>query len=578
MPSPVATALLYWRTARNLEPRQWVYRPLRRLQRLLPDTRTYAAPPADEGRLRTIAECVERWGPGSIEVRLVRADEVLGGVFRFLGHAERLQPVDWTTRHVSHLWSYNLHYFDYALDLAWAWRATGRREYADRFRELAESWIAATSSRTGDGWEPYALSVRITNWVYAAALLGDALDAATRGSLWTSVARQTRALTRRLEFDVLGNHLQRNYQALLVGSAPFADAESESIRRAASRALWSEMRTQVLPDGVHFERSPLYHALALHDFLHAYALCGVLDDAPPADVAPRIRAMLDAFGILSRRDGALHLFNDSAHGVGPSRAEVDQLGRLVVGRGVPSPSGALSLPDAGYYGWDDEARGERLLIDCGEPGPGCQPGHAHCDLLSFELIARGRPVVVDAGVAGYAGDPFREYVRSTRAHNTASVGGREQSEVWGVFRMARRAEVVEATLDTATGFRFSGAYRPYYDRGVTHRRVVERQEGRWVVTDRVIGARGADLRSYLHLHPDFDVRVEDGAVVASAPDLHVRIEPFGADDVRVARGETTPMQGWHCPEFGRAVPAAVVELSVRANDERAFGVVLHASG
>src|SRR5690606_2555175 len=70
--------------------------------------------------------------------------------------------------------------------------------------------------------------------------------------------------------------------------------------------------------------------------------------------------------------------------------------------------------------------------------------HAHCDLLSFELDLAGLPFAVDAGVSGYADAPLREFVRSTRAHNTVVIGGREQSEIWGVYRVARMAEVMRA--------------------------------------------------------------------------------------------------------------------------------------
>jgi hypothetical protein len=248
------------------------------------------------------------------------------------------------------------------------------------------------------------------------------------------------------------------------------------------------------------------------------------------------------------------------------------MARRVCGRGIPDPAGRLALPDGGYWGYADPGAGERLLADCGEPGPAYQPGHAHCDLLSFELDLAGRPVVVDAGTSGYGGDPLRAFQRSTRAHNTVSVDGGEQAETWGTFRMARRPVVRGGGAQLGPdGFRFYGAYSPYHAPGVVHHREIRRGGEGWTVADRVEGAPGAPLQSYLHLHPDFDVRVAGGEVVARAGAVEVRVRPFGVDGVSVHRGARGPDQGWYAPEFGVALPAPALELVVNANRGSAFG-------
>ena len=251
----------------------------------------------------------------------------------------------------------------------------------------------------------------------------------------------------------------------------------------------------MLDDGGHYERSPMYHQLAAADFLETVGLLAAAGEAVPGDARRRVGTMVEAMGALCRPDGSLHLFNDAAQGEAPPLAHLAALGERLLGARPLAAEGAFALPRTGYFGWADAERGERFVIDCGPPGPLYQPGHAHCDLLSFELDLGGAPLVVDAGVSGYEGDPLREYVRSTRAHNTVAIGGREQSEVWGTFRVARRAEVEGTPRHEASsdgGYRFEGAYRPYHDRGAVHRRTVERSAEGWRVTDRVAGrARGA---------------------------------------------------------------------------------------
>lgn len=573
----VRRGLLYLRTVRHLRWRQWSYRPLRRVQRLLP---VPGGPPlrVDEARAARMAEAVAAWGPGDAGARLRQAEEVLAGRFTFLNHTETLPSVDWRRRHVGHLWSYNLHYFDYAPDLAWAFCATGDARFARRFEELAEGWIAATADGAGDGWEPYPLSLRAVNWTHALLLFGDGLRAGARERLAASLARQFTVLERRLEWHILANHLQKNLCALVTGGLLFAGEPAERWRRTGARHLWREVEEQVLPDGGHFERSPMYHAIALGDLLELLLLLRACGEPAPAPAVERIGRMAAAFGRLSRPDGSLHLLNDSAGGVAPARGRLDALARAALGRGVEETDGVWELPRTGFLGYNGAAAGERLIVDCGAPGPPYQPGHAHCGLLGFELDLGGRPVFVDSGVSGYDGDPFREYVRSTRAHNTVAIAGREQSEVWGTFRLARRARVLYAEADAGEGgCRIRAACRPYHDRRAVHHRVVERADGGWTVTDRVDGARGAPLQSWLHLHPDAAVEVAGGGVTARFPGVTVRVEPFGADRLDVVRGARDPVQGWHCPEFGRALPAPVLELRVERNDGGAFGYRIRAT-
>jgi uncharacterized heparinase superfamily protein len=566
-------ALLYARTARHLRPVQWFYWPLRRIQAAFPPATLEVRGAAVDHRVSSsLARVVAGWGPGDRTSRVNRAEAIVADTFCFLGHAETLPEIDWKRRYVSHLWSYNLHYFEYAIDLAWAYRTTGDDRFPRRLEQLVDGWLAAHPTCRGDGWDPYPVSLRIVNWSYALLLCDSALPPAFRTRLIESLYRHSSFLGRRLELHLLANHYQKNLKALTIAGLLLTGVGPRRWQSVGVRGLWSELFEQVLPDGVHFERSPMYHNVVLGDYLEVASLLQAVGVKIPEPVSERIRSMVTAAGILCRPDGVLHLFNDSAQGIAPSRAHLGRLAESLLGSGIPDSVGTLDLPDAGYFGWISPSGGERLIIDCGEPGPSYQPGHAHCDLLSYELDLGGRPVVVDSGTSGYGGDPLREYVRSTRAHNTVMVGQREQSEVWGTFRLARRATVVSAVQqDGAGGYRFAGCYRPYHDRRCEHRRTIERQAGAWVVTDRIVGAQGAPLSSFVHLHPEFSLQQEGHCYVARTAAHTILIEPFGVDHVLIHRGERTPAQGWYCPEFGRALPSAVLELQVDANLGSPFG-------
>jgi hypothetical protein len=75
-----------------------------------------------------------------------------------------------------------------------------------------------------------------------------------------------------------------------------------------------------------------------------------------------------------------------------------------------------------------------LAFRCGQPSPDFLPAHAHADALSFQLWWRGRPVLVDPGTFTYEPGSDRDWFRSTRAHSTVRVDGRDQFRLWGAFR------------------------------------------------------------------------------------------------------------------------------------------------
>jgi uncharacterized heparinase superfamily protein len=516
-------------------------------------------------------------GPGDIAKRISRANAVCQNRFTFLNVSQDLAKIPWSDTPVSHLWSFNLHYFDYAVDLAWAFEETRNQRYLVRLDALVTDWERETGAGSGDAWNPYVVSVRAINWSYVLLLSRDSLTPDFRRRLTDSLHRQVAFLSNRLEWHILGNHLLRNLQAIALAGLLFEGDEARSWREVRTAQLWLEMREQVLPDGGHFERSPMYHAIVLGDLLELLALrtrCGLATPASVVDVAQK---MLVALIYMSREDGGLRLFNDSAHGIAPTVSYLSQLARVVSLSFSEVDRKRWELPNTGYFG-AREGKFE-LILDCGPIGASYQPGHAHCDILSYELDYDDTRFVVDSGVSGYEDDPFREYSRSTRGHNTLMIDGKEQSELWGNFRVARRAEVIEARYEPKSApdlFVFNGAYRPYQPRGASHYRSFRLTPSHLQVLDAIHGADGASVLSVVHLHPDCRVEAIEQGFRISRSDRTLKLVPVGFDSARVVRGATRPAQGWFLPEFGKCIASVALELGIAHHDGREFGYTISA--
>jgi len=580
--------LLLLRTIEHLRWEQIAYRPLRiaqyQLYRRFP---RLASPLVEKGRVlavsRQTVETIRTVFAESfahLNVPLADDEQLLADLqdrrFTFLNCAQTLDPLDRNRRYVNHLWNYQLHYFDYAVQsarAAFGKNGRGNIRAWQTCRGLIESWMDSARIGRSDGWDAYPLSLRAVNWIYSYALAAETESKDFLSRWRASIFEQIDFLHRHLEHHLLANHLLKNIKALVIGGLFF---ENKDWLSEGEYLLWREFEEQVLPDGGHYERSPMYHAQALADFLECYALLVAFGRQPRSENAEAgLRAMASFLKALSYRDGSIALFNDSANTAAASPQPLLESVRRIVGWSQDFQT--TNFPQSGYYLWQSPDGQEKMIVDAGTPSVEYNSAHAHCDLLSYELRLEGRPFIVDAGVHGYGGDRFREYCRSTRAHNTVMFDGREQSEVWGTFRMARRAEplAAEARGDEQTwNFRASFVR---YDGSVVHERRIHRSAGGdWTIADIARQGEVSKAVSFIHLHPDVDARKAGRTgVLCSCGNRQVLIEPFADEGVQantqIITGSEKPIQGWHFPDFGIAQPSATIQFDYQVACGQAFG-------
>ena len=456
----------------------------------------------------------------------------LAGSLTFQNCAARVGfPPDWNRTDLPRHWLYHLHYHEYLWGLPF-----------ERARECARHWMDHHPPGPGRiGWDPYPTSLRVATW--CALFLGrhrarTLADPGFRDALWSSVHRQAAHLARNLEWRLLGNHLLENGVALALAGSAYAHPAADRWLSAGRRLLARELPEQMLADGGHFERSPMYQCRVLYALL---LLRGAGTPGLEELAAPWIRPAARALAALTHPDGGVALLNDSALGVYP------EPGALLRAAGEkPAGEGPFTLAESGYYG--ARRGGAYVVCDAGPLGPDYQPGHGHPDLFTFELSLAGARVVVDSGVATYEPGPLRDYCRSTRAHNTVEIGGEDSAETWAAFRVGRRCpprgvDWVAAGEDFTLSARHDG-YRHLPGRP-THARSFRWRDGDLLeIADRIDASRPVRAVARLHFHPD--CRLEGGAGqtrTVSFPGGRTRVTWSGWEDV--AEDES-----WYCPEFG----------------------------
>jgi uncharacterized heparinase superfamily protein len=484
---------------------------------------------------------------------------------RFLNEERAIQGVGaWNDPGAGKLWLYNLHYFD---DL----NALGAVERREWHAALIRRWIAENPPSRGSGWEPYPTSLRIVNWIKWALSGGVLPEEAVH-----SLAVQARCLERTLETHLLGNHLFANAKGLFFAGRFFEGKEADRWLRKGLDLLEREVPEQVLADGGHFERSPMYHSLVLEDLLdlvnldRAYSEEGRdLSRGLAVRWTGTIFRMRKWLSVMRHPDGGISLFNDAAFGIAPSPGELDAYAeRLGLGTAEGPRDGVTHLAESGYIRLQG---GEAVLfLDVGPPGPDYLPAHGHADTLSFELSLFGERVIVDTGTSTYDTCPDRLYQRGTSAHNTVLVDGKDSSEVWESFRMARRAKPFGLRIDENAGEIVVECSHDGYRRlpgKVVHRRRWVFGPGRIRVEDTLEGRFGIAEARFL-LHP---------SAAEASGDLPDTGSPAGSGTLRVAGGKTARwrVEGGHGrfaratyhPEFGVSEETVrlVVPFSGRRN-------------
>ena len=463
--------------------------------------------------------------------------------------------IDWASKEMPKLWRYNLHYFDYLFDIG--------RAHNAKFH-LISDWIAKNPPGTGDAWEPYTLSLRIVNWIKFFLQNDAALQEEWLQSLYT----QGLWLGKNVEYHILANHYLKNGVALFFVGMYFEGKDADQWLAKGRQILDCELDEQFLPDGGHYERSPMYHAISVVDYLDVLNLMGGSESSMIFEETDRFKVRvgqaLDFLHDICMPDGDIPLFNDSGFLVAPPPADILAYANQICSYKCPLAVNGLTvkeMPYTGYYVFRDGA--DMMVIDCGAVGPDYQPGHAHADTLSFELAVNGERVIVDSGVYDYESGPRRIYARSTRAHNTVQIDGENQSEVWGVFRVARRAYPLRASLnsDRPGHAIFEGAHDGYarLSGHLIHKRGIDYiSPGEWTVHDTVEGSGIHTIESCLHIHPAYTV-----GLVGQSAEVRDRMGQLILIITTAPNAEVAIEQGWYFPEFGKELPNITLVTTYR---------------
>lgn len=478
--------------------------------------------------------------------------ELLGGYsytdYRKRWHAAFQTPVDWPVRFAS---DYSFGVGDVPGDIRTNWELNRHRQFAilaksyyltkdtaylAEFTDLFDDWNLMNPFMWGPEWSsPMEVSIRLINWLFAAAFLeasdnqnsADLVSKLSSGA-WTMAGHVRRHYSR---YSSANNHTIVEATGVAVAASVFG--QTQWLEEALS-LLESEVCLQTYADGVNKEQALHYQLFAMEALCLVSHVLRTDGKSLPETLVGRLYSMARYARACCVGKGIYIEFGDDDEGVilnlakdKPRYAEYvlalttlelgsdmrwsedirccETLGwlycrdRLADASALPLAENddVESFPEGGVtIVRFDEGRAV-LAFDHGPLGFGQLAAHGHADALSLQLFVDGEPVLIDPGTYVYNGNPgIRGRFRSTRAHNTVCVGGKNQSEALGPFLWGRKAGILGYSLEKRKDCVCVSAEHDGYS-PTRVRRTVEVRKANAVITDVVDD--GSGCIAYLHI-------------------------------------------------------------------------------
>lgn len=448
--------------------------------------------------------------------------------FRFLNKSKRFEKnIDWNFAAFGKLWTYNLNYFDYLLQPGMD-RDTGLmliHDFINKYEELT------------DGLEAYPISLRAINWIKFCLKFN-----ITNHVIRKNLSLQLKRLEDNLEYHLMGNHLLENGCTLLIGGVYLEDYK---FLKRGKQILSTQLNEQILEDGAHYERSPMYHQLLLHRVMDCYNILSA--SAKPEEallevLKTTIEQMLGWLAEVTFRNGTIPCVNDATEGIAPSTDQLESYARR-----LEIKTEDTTLGESGYRMIRNSDY--ECFIDVGNIAPDYIPGHAHSDTFSFTLNVGDYPMIVDTGISTYDECDRRITERSTAAHNTVKINGEEQTEVWKSFRVGRRAYITK--LEEGPN-NITAEHDGYEHLGYNHRRTLKWDKEELYIKDDVMGKKKVNATAYIHFHPQINIEKMKDSVFTN--DLEISFS--GHDNIKIK-----PYQ--YAAGFNQLEKASVLEINFR---------------
>ncbi|WP_313192842.1 alginate lyase family protein [Shinella zoogloeoides] len=492
---------------------------------------------------------------------------------------------------IKYVWEYNR--LQFLQPLAADAALTGNPDAIAAIEAAIGSWYEANPPFRGICWNSgIELGLRAISLLVVTSLCGDRLSDATVEKIRTILhAHQVWMARYPSRFSSANNHLVAEVAGEFLISLAMPELPlSGRLQAKGRKILAEEANKQILADGVGAEQSPTYGAFTAEFLL----LCCFAARAAGQPLAKGIEERLALFstfiawlsdakgrtpGICDDDEGRVITLSrhEPAYATSVSAAIAGYLGTPAKGPRPPEielrdallrapvdspapPSGLRTFAQGGYTVVREARNGRDLhiVVDHAPLGYLSIAAHGHADALSVIVTVDGKPLFVDPGTYLYhSGGEWRDWFRSTRAHNTLTLAGADQSMMSGAFNWSHKAVASLDSVEDGENWRIVASHDGYRNRfGCLHRRTVASTPHGFSIHDALTGNPDQAAEIVFQLSPNCEVEM-DGQEIRILSDKHWLATMSFSHPGRMESnsGGQAGTGGWHSPRFGIKLPA-----------------------
>lgn len=497
------------------------------------------------------------------------------------------------------LWELNR--FTYLFPLTYEYKRTGDKVFLNKIKELVLLWIDQNPFLYGINWcSSLENAIRTINWVIALSAIEDDLSQPDKEKILNTIYQNLWFIRNNLSlFSSANNHLIGELAGLYIGCLILPQTSKIKKWRSFSyNKLIKEMNKQFYSEGVNKEQAFYYQHTVLDIYLIISSFAKQNGDSiePFQLLLEKGISSLMSFSYdgknlpkIGDEDGAItinmdqemtgvyaSLFNtynliwnnDSSNTEQKSDDIKSHFFLMNIGRREKQQYtlDRLGFNESGYYLFKEKNNNNNifLLYDCGPIGYGSLAAHGHADANSIFFSVDSTPVFIDPGTYAYHDLPeWRNYFRSTRAHNTLSIDQRDQSQNSGLFMWGKKAKTV--VTQYKPNHSITGKHNGYSktNEKQIHSRTIDfssAADSIISIIDTIESNRMQNIEIYFHVNNKLKCCLEQKKVFIELNHKSVHIEWPEVLKCKIITGDTDPILGWQSDIFYQKEKCSTIVL------------------
>lgn len=380
--------------------------------------------------------------------------------------------------------------------------------------QLVLGWIMHNENYSL-GWTGFNCAIRLMNWL---KILGDINTQNLNNESWKiiqkSIYLQHKFNKSNIEHHIPGNHILFQYLSVWLISITFLEWIKEEEEKKALNNLIQEFEKEFLDSGLHFELSSHYHLQITLAGLYFLDILKNNSREIPKTLKTKIYSAVDVINKLLIGsyypvigDNCYNFFNED------KSTDIENISCL--SNNVPIDNSKKIINFDNFYIICKNKK-FKIIFDVGEIGPSQNPGHGHADVLSFVLGYNDFPIFIDPGTKRYKNTASDLELKRTNYHNTVTIDGKDQAELWGFFRWAYLPQIVRRKYEIISEDEFileSGFNGFRYNGEIKHYRKIDVKPGEFILNDKVEGDIQKNIELNFFLHPEVEAYFAEDDII-----------------------------------------------------------------